>query len=93
MATFVVLKDRFNDQHAAEIHGEANAAAIERTARDLADDLGLRDCAQDDVLVGTVNARDAGDARIRRASRDMGADGGIVWHAWLLANGTYEACS
>lgn len=92
MATFVVLKDGFGDTHASELRGEANREAIERTARELCDSLGLGDEEQAmrvSIAVGIVSARDAGAARLQRVSIECG-DGGVVWHGWLRPNGAYE---
>ncbi len=88
MKTFVIIKDRYNDQHAEEIHGEANAATIKKTATESRDRFGFDD--DETLIIGLVSATDAGAARLKRAKREDG-DGGIVWLFWLFADGTFES--
>ena len=59
-AAFVVVKDRFTDQHARQIIGEANSKAIESVARAICVDFGI----DETVSVHVVWARDSGAARL-----------------------------
>lgn len=88
MATFIVLKDRFESQHAAEIHGEANTGAIKATALEAALRHGIQDEGET-LLVGIVSAREACEARLKREEHD--GDGGIVWLYWMAPDGTFES--
>lgn len=60
MRAFVVIQDRFGDQHAHELRG----GDIEKTARSFRDSMPFDD--DERLFVGTVNAPDAGAARLKR---------------------------
>jgi hypothetical protein len=58
----VVIKDRFGDCHARQLHGEANPQAIEAAARELASDVSCE--SGETIAVGLSPKRDPGAARL-----------------------------
>ena len=66
MPTFVVVKDKFNDQYASQIYGEANTSAIKRTAKELIESTACCDDDDELLLVGIV------PARLIEATTDLG---------------------